>query len=258
MNDISKTAIDNMFLGMIKPTPQALYHQLGQLRNRMPKASDLAKPESSAWMGQVLAVVEAVGDAIIDAAKLRTCSDWIGSPALADEAARKIALSIDTVLAKLELKLPAQAQGAFIPAGGLHTAYAAVSKAVSSATSYVLIVDPYADDTLITDFVALVPEKVEVFVLSDAHSAKPSLKPAAERWITQYAAARPLEVRLAPAKTLHDRLIVVDEKDALVLGQSLKDLAKRAHSSLVKMDAESGALKLQAHVDIWTAATKLA
>jgi hypothetical protein len=258
MNDISKAALDSMMAGMIKPTPQALHHQLGQLRNKMPSAADLGKPENSAWMGQVLAVVEAVGDALIDAAKLRTYSDRIANPALVEKTARKIALSIDTVLAKLELKLPTQAQGAFIPAGGLHTAYAAISKAVSGATSFVLIVDPYADDTLITDFVALVPEKVEILLLSDAHSAKPSLKPAAERWIAQYGATRPLEVRLAAAKSLHDRLIVVDEKDVWVLGQSLKDLAKRAHSSLVRMDAESGALKLQAHVDIWKAATKLA
>jgi hypothetical protein len=243
---------------MSRPTPQALYHQLGQLRNKMPSARDLVKPESSQWIGQVQAVVEAVGDAIIDAATLRGCFDSIANHRVPSEKLTfKIAQSIDTVLAKLELKLPAQAQGAFIPAGGVFDGFAAVSKAMSGARSQVFLVDPYADDTLITDFVSLAPQGVSVLVLSDEQYAKPSLKPAADRWIAQYP-DRPLEVRLAAPKSLHDRLVVTDGVDAWVVGQSFKDLAKRAHSSLVKMDAESGALKTQAHVDIWKAAKKLA
>lgn len=83
------------------------------------------------------------------------------------------------------------------------------------------------------------------------------MKPAAERWIAQYQKARPLQVRLAPAKTLHDRLIVTDKSVAWVIGQSFKDLAKRAHTSLVRMDPESGGLKISAYKAIWASATPL-
>jgi hypothetical protein len=58
-----------------------------------------------------------------------------------------------------------------------------------------------------------------------SQAAKPSLKPAAERWIAQRHAKRPLEVRQAPAKSLHDRLIITDGATAWVVGQSFKDLA---------------------------------
>jgi len=58
-----------------------------------------------------------------------------------------------------------------------------------------------------------------------SQAAKPSLKPAAERWIAQWQAKRPLEVRQAPAKSLHDRLIITDGATAWVVWQSFKDLA---------------------------------
>lgn len=131
-------------------------------------------------------------------------------------------------MAKLELRLPAEAQGAFIPAGGVFDGFQAVLKAMGTAQKDVLIVDPYADDKLISDFVPLAPEGVPIFVLSDAQNAKPSLKPATERWVAQWQQKRPLQVRLAPARSLHDRLLVADGSTAWVVGQSFKDLAKRA------------------------------
>jgi hypothetical protein len=169
-----------------------------------------------------------------------------------------IAQIMDTVIAKLELKLPADAQGAFIPAGGVFDGYQAVSKAMAVAEKQILLVDPYADDKLISDFVPLAPEGVAVFVLSDAHYAKPNLKPASERWVAQWQGKRPLQVRLAPARTLHDRLIVTDGSVAWVVGQSFKDLAKRAHSSLVRMDPDSATLKISAHVAMWQTALVVA
>ena len=122
--------------------------------------------------------------------------------------------------------------------------YQAVSKALASAQKQVFLVDPYGDDKLISDFVPLAPEGLPVFVMCDEQYAKPSLKPAAERWIAQWQGKRRLEVRLAPARSLHDRLIVTDGSTAWVVGQSFKDLAKRAHSSLVRMDPDSAALKM--------------
>jgi hypothetical protein len=75
-----------------------------------------------------------------------------------------------------------------------------------------------------------------------------ALKPAAEHWRQQFGALRPLEVRLAPAKALHDRLIQVDGSTVWVLGQSFNGLATRAHTSLVRMDdPESAALKIAAY-----------
>ncbi len=257
MSEYLKT-IDQMLKSMQKPSPEALYRQLGQLRNEMPHWTELGRATSSQWIGRVVAVVEASEICLMELVKLRSQFELVAKYSADETNAVAIAQQIDTALAKLELRLPAEAQGAFIPAGGVFDGYQAVSKAMAGATKSVLLVDPYADDKLISDFVPLAPEMVPVYVLTDAHSVKPSLKPAGEHWIAQWKSKRPLEVREAPARSLHDRLIVTDDATAYVVGQSFKDLAKRAHSSLVRMDPDSAVLKIQAHLVMWKAATKLA
>jgi hypothetical protein len=65
---------------------------------------------------------------------------------------------------------------------------------------------------------------------------------------------RPLEARLAPDRSLHDRLIIIDERDSWSLGQSFNALAARAPTSLIRADTETAQLKIQAHAQIWQAA----
>ena len=241
---------------MQKPTPQSLYHRLGMLRNELPKAEDLHKPALSRWRAQVLAIAEAA-NAVHESFALRDNFGAMRQFGDVDEMHAVVAQSIDNILARLELLLPVDAQGIFIPAGGVFDGYQAVSKAIELTKGRLLLVDPYADDKLISDFLPLAPERVFVSVLSDAGLAKPSLRPAVGRWKEQWNDRRPLEVRLASARSLHDRLIIVDGETAWVLGQSFKDLAKRAHSSLIRMDSESAKLKIEAHMNIWQAAEGL-
>lgn len=259
MSEQYDKVLNQLLKSMEKPTPEALYNQLGRLRNEMPVWTELGKPSTSTWIGRILAVVGATGSgSLIELVSLRTQFDHLARYGPNETSALIIAQAVDTVIARVELTLPAEAQGAFIPAGGVFDGYAAVSKAFVQATKQVLLVDPYADDKLISDFVPLAPEGVRVLVLGDAQHSKPSLKPAAERWVAQWQNKRPLQVRLAPARSLHDRLIVTDESVAWVVGQSFKDLAKRAHSSLVRMDQTSAALKIGAHAQIWETASPLA
>jgi hypothetical protein len=203
----------------------------------------------------VLAVVDAA-EYTMELVYLRTYVDHMSQHGCSEKTAQSFAQQIDNVLAKLELKLPTGMQGAFIPAGGVFDGYTAVSRAMSPAKTHVFIVDPYSDDQTISGYVPLAPEGLPVYLMTDTAFLRPSLKPAAEKWKVQYP-QRPLEVRVTPAKALHDRLIITDNTTVYTIGQSLKDLAKRAPSGLVRMDGEPGALKIQAHVAMWHAATAL-
>ena len=86
---------------------------------------------------------------------------------------------------------------------------------------------------------------------------KAVLKPAMERYQKQFGAERPLSVRVAPAASLHDRLILVDGTEAWVVGQSFNGLAQRAHSSIVRADADLAEQKVGAYGAIWDAASPL-
>ena len=120
----------------------------------------------------------------------------------------------------------------------------------------VLMIDPYADEKLVSEYALLAPDSVAVRILTDAADYKPTLKPAADRWIKQWP-ARPLAVRLAPDRTLHDRMIVIDGVVVWSLGQSFNRLAERAHTSLTKMDSETAERKISVYSAAWDSATPL-
>lgn len=154
-------------------------------------------------------------------------------------------------IAAAELEAPASAQGAFIASGDKLDAFAAISKVIASGESNVMLVDPYMDGTSLTDFMTAADEGVTVRVMSDASSVKPTLQPAASKWREQFGAARPLEVKLSPKRTLHDRLLLIDGKEAWSLTQSLKDFAARSPGSLLKANPEAAELKIAAYEQLW-------
>lgn len=253
----SQQLIDRLARDMAHPAPEQLYHQLGRLREQMPAPSDLAKLENSKWRAQVLAVVEAAR-CTVELVQLRVLVEIMAKQGTAHASnVLSLAQHMDTVLAKLELKIPGGMQGAFIPAGGVFDGFAAVSRAMNPAKKCVFIVDPYSDDQTISGYVPLAPEGLPVYLLTDAKHVKASLKPAVEKWKAQYQAKHPLEVRITPPRSLHDRLIIIDSSTLYAVGQSLKDLAKHAPSSLVRMDGDAGVLKIAAHIAMWEAATAL-
>ncbi len=165
---------------------------------------------------------------------------------------------LSKALAQLEMRLPAGAGGTFIPAASPFEALNAVKIAVEKAEKDILFVDPYADMKLLTDFALAVPVGVTIRILadSDPRRLQASLRAASHRWIDQYRSARPLEVRLTPAKALHDRLILVDHTHAWQAGQSFKDLAQKSPSSVSRLPADVAAMKLETYADFWESATQ--
>ncbi|KVV19335.1 hypothetical protein WK80_25800 [Burkholderia multivorans] len=235
--------------------PESLYVQLGRLIETMPDLLSPVTADTSMWLGRAVALVEESGD-LTDAVALRVASDSL-NPVLGHKNAGKIVAILHRALARAELKVSAATSGAFIPVGAGFTAIAALSKIMSTADSNVLIVDPYADEKVLTDFAVLVREGTLVRVLSDKRTVASSLRPVAQRWAEQYGASRPLEVRVTPPRALHDRLIVVDNAQVWTLTQSLKDFAARSPASIVRSDAGTASLKVEAYNGIWEGATVL-
>lgn len=155
-------------------------------------------------------------------------------------------------LTHAEIHAPTAATGSFIAVGNAFDALRAIADVLREASSEIMIVDPYMAEDALSDAAVLADEGVTIRLLSDAGTVKPGLRPAVTAWIQQYGSTRPLEARLSPAKTLHDRLIFIDCRKVWILTQSLKDLAKRSPASLTASDNETASLKLAAYADIWT------
>jgi hypothetical protein len=235
---------------------EAVYLRLGSLIAEPPNFYALTPtPETHRWIAQVLALIEAGN--LLDMVTLVTfkvASQHLLGVDRSVENGNKIVAIAHQALAKAELAAPAELQGAFIAAGHSFDAFAAVGKALGTATSDVCIVDPYADAKLLTDYAVLSPENVSVRVLAEAAYSK-SLKPAAAHWTQQM--KQPLEVRISAKSTLHDRAIMIDGKVAFSLGQSFKDLVARSHTTLVRLPEDAGKLKIEAYELMWSSATPI-
>jgi hypothetical protein len=239
---------------------QYLYVQLGRLLETAPDVNDRSQFRTSVgqqWLARGHALVSEVGvaagmDAIEYTQAVKNIPSGVYSNGL-----DQVFTILHRALAHCELKVPHASAGSFIPVGSSFDAYAALSKIFQTASNDVFIVDPYMDETALTEFGLAVPVGVTLRLLADEKAFKDSLRPAASRWVAQYGTERPLDVRLSPARTLHDRAIFVDGASAWTLTQSLKDFAKRSPAEIVKAD-ETAKLKIGAYEALWVAARPIA
>jgi hypothetical protein len=209
-------------------------------------------PEVMTWLGRSAALVEA-GGTPRDVADFAIAMDAVigeGNAFKFGQAVEKVRRILFRTFARMEAKAPASLQGSYIPAGNTFDALAAISKVFLTAKRELLLVDPYADEKLLREFGPLAAENVRLKILADENYVKPSLKPAFERWQHQHK-NRPLEARLTPPRQLHDRLIIVDDKDVWIVTQSFKDLAERSSASVTRFESESANLKLDSYRAMW-------
>lgn len=119
-----------------------------------------------------------------------------------------------------------------------------------------MIVSPDMDEAALTKYGCAVPDGVTLRLLTDAANYMPTLEPAATKWVKQYGNTKPLAVRLAPVKSLHDRSIFIDGSIAWTLTQSLKDIAKRSSAEIVRT-VDIATIKIAAYEAIWNSASVL-
>lgn len=241
--------------------PETLYRQLGRLIETMPILTEHPLSQDvHLWIARAFALVKAVNN-LADPALFAVAATTLGNSGKSQfeynqrlNAAHEITSIVYRAFAIAEANAPEGTSGAFIPIGNSFDVFAALSKLFQTATKEVLIVDPYMDETALTEFGIAVPDGVTLRLLSDQADHRPTLKAAATKWVAQYGASRPLAVRLAPHKTLHDRAIFIDQKTAWTLTQSLKDFAKRSPAEIVRAD-DIATLKISAYESIWQTAS---
>lgn len=238
---------------------ESLYIQLGHLVAEMPALGGTAPitPEINRWLGRAVELVGATGNRM-DVIGLTTASDMLNS-VLRENNAQQISAIVFRALAYAEGKAPAASRGAFIGVGAAFDALKAVGKLLAEAKRDVLIVDPYMDSTVLTDFAPQAGPGVTVRLLGDCFYTKPgAILPAVTRWQQQFGQERPVQLRLSESRALHDRLILIDDGVAWSLTQSLKDFAGRSPASVLRMDSEMGKMKIEWYASVWGAATPVA
>ncbi|MCH2546939.1 MAG: phosphatidylserine/phosphatidylglycerophosphate/cardiolipin synthase family protein [Alphaproteobacteria bacterium] len=241
-------------------SPETLYMRIGRLIESMPDLANIQlTAETQKWLADAYALTKASED-LMESIEIKAAIDTLSTHAgyqgnsvyQRDSSARKIQNILCRVLAIAELKAPVSVQGSFIPAGGSFDAFAVISKVFSKANSEIIVVDPYLDKKIFTDFAAAIPENVTIKLLADEKDHKSTLQPAFKNWVKQYGNTRPVELKLAPNRSLHDRLVIVDNSEVWILTQSFNAFALRAPASIVRFQDPD--TKIKAYENIWNTA----
>ena len=207
------------------------------------------------WQARTLALIELQKD-ILDTAAFKSAMLRSGnSGAVRAAAGMNFFQLLTTAIARVELQMPPGVRGAFVPMGSPFDALRAITEVMRGAEHDLLIVDPYADESVLLQFATAARDGVTVRVLRDAQfrDCGARLGVAKEAWVRQHGGARPLEVRTAPARSLHDRFISQDSAAVFLISQSLKDLAVRSPATIQRADADIAAEKVHAYETIWRA-----
>src|SRR3954454_6985902 len=157
---------------------QSLYIQLGRLaesipnfRGRRPFSTDTHK-----WLARLYAVLNA-SDQSSDAHRIKQLTSSMASSASESEI-NEVHGILFRLLAVAELKAPAPVQGSFIPVGNAFDALSAIGAVLKEESRNLLIVDPYLDERVLTDFAPQIAEGVSIRLLSDRAGYRPTLPPA--------------------------------------------------------------------------------
>ncbi len=207
------------------------------------------------WLGRADAILEASG-AIPALLSFRTARHNLGGYSHSRD---NILIPLHDAYSRMELLAPIASQGAFIPAGATWNGYAALIKLVQTECNDLLIVDPYLNASIFTDFAPHATARHGVRCLTARRQEYHlSLLASAGRWATDtISQTHQVDVRYVPSGSLHDRLIIIDNREVWLISQSFKDIAKRSPASVTRADMEMSLMKAQHYEALWDQGTDL-
>jgi hypothetical protein len=153
-------------------------------------------------------------------------------------------------VAALELELPALPARAFGP-GAAYDFLKSLKDVLKIAVSDLFIIDPYIDGDIFDTYISDLDSRVSARILTDKFP--PSLKPAVAAFRSQHS----IQLDVRASKAIHDRVVFVDRSACWVLGQSVKDAARRKPTYLAPLSPDIVAPKLADYEAIWSAATPI-
>jgi hypothetical protein len=220
---------------------------LAELRALAADVSDFATYSPSSrlhleWLGKAHALISRWDRN--EAFFFKNTADFLGMDLTHDMNVGKLLGALHRAIADLELQVPELPSQVFGP-GAVYDFHKALLELLASATTELLIVDPYLDEQIFDAYISTVQPKVVVRLLTQKHAA--SLSSAVQKFILQ----NKMSVEVRSTKEIHDRVIFLDGRSCWVLGQSIKDAAKTKTTYLAPLSPDTSQLKKAEYKRIW-------
>jgi hypothetical protein len=216
-----------------------------------PPRIDIRTPlsrDQMAWLGRAHALVSAWNS--VEAASISVSADFIAAGLYPEGNLRKILTVIHRVIAALELQVPTRSDQAFGP-GAVYDFLKTLRDLLSTAKQNILIVDPYLDEQIFDTYLSTIDSQVTVRLLADKYAT--SLKPTHDKFISQ----KKMSVEIRISRSIHDRIVFLDNNSCWVLGQSIKDAAVSKPTYMAPLSGDIAKQKLIVYEEIWNTSLKL-
>lgn len=201
-----------------------------------------------AWIGRAHALLERHNPN--DATEFKVSCAFLASNLTRDATVGSMMATIYRAISSLELSVPAQGAQVYGP-GEVYDFQKDLKAILHSATSDLLIVDPYLDDEVFDAYLSTVSSSVSTRML--AHKYAASLKSVLPKFVTQHG----MKVEIRSSTAIHDRVLFIDDVSCWVVGQSLKDAAKTRTTYMAPLASDATPLKLAEYERIWRTATPI-
>lgn len=157
----------------------------------------------------------------------------------------KMVSLLQRAIADLELRIPRNAEQVYGP-GAVYDFYRALKEIMESAQSTVFVIDPYLDEEVFDTYITPLSRNVTVRMLLIQFAAQ--VRAAIEKFALQHQ----IHIEARSSNLLHDRVIFIDDNSCWVLGQSIKDAAKKKPTYIAPLSADAAGLKLTHYEGIWS------
>lgn len=232
---------------MLDMTPQVLLENLRSLLQTIPSLEGKGDygQEQYSWLGKANAVMHEWNE-------IQSLSFKVAVNGLIRNLDRRgnygvVISSIYDVIARLENALPKNDGQAFGP-GAAYDFFKALNDLVSSATTQIIIVDPYLDAEVFDGYLQALNPVVSVQLLSTKYVE--NVRVAAQKHNAQTG----VHFELRQSNDIHDRVIFVDNNQCWVLGASIKDAALKKPTYLAPLPPDIASEKRRQYEVIWAAA----
>jgi hypothetical protein len=155
-------------------------------------------------------------------------------------------------ISDLELKTPSNSDKIFGP-GALYDFFTSFRELIMSARESLLIVDPYLNADVFDSYVVASAPTISIRLLAGTQQQYFSPLVAA---VKAYNASYKTTIEVRRSSGLHDRVLVIDAGPVWVMGQSIKDAAKKSPTYLALLDPHVAHLKREHYEQIWAEASE--
>jgi hypothetical protein len=211
----------------------------------------------SAWLGKAVYLVEQWNEAKV--ISFRISAKMLDSSLFLTNL-QEIRNTMSEAITELEYKVGARPSGTVFKANTPASFHSELKGILGLAQSDLFLVDAYLTEE-VYPFFADIPATVIIRLLTRPdlpasgfpNKKLPGLKAIQSKYVSEY--SRPTEIRVTVGpKDIHDRLIFRDGTTAFLSGQSFKDGAKNAPTSLMEFPADLFQEKLAIHEGLWKTA----